>query len=222
MTQARIQALALGVVALAQGVPFFHAGSEILRSKSGDGDSYDSGDHFNKLDFSLSRNNWGVGLPPASKNRADWDFWRARLLDPGRSVGADDIRWTRDRFLEFLKIRKDCPLFRLRTRTEIQQRLRFLNAERGVEQLPGLIALWLEDDPAHPIDADRRAMLVLIHTAPRPCEFSHPVLIGRTLQIHPAQSSHTLQAARILVDQYTRGAIHVPPRDIVVLEEHRE
>jgi hypothetical protein len=31
-----------------QGIPFFHAGDEILRSKSLDRDSYNSGDWFNK------------------------------------------------------------------------------------------------------------------------------------------------------------------------------
>lgn len=35
--------LAHWMVALAQGLPFFHAGDELLRSKSLDRDSYDSG-----------------------------------------------------------------------------------------------------------------------------------------------------------------------------------
>lgn len=35
--------MALAFVALGQGVPFFHAGDDILRSKSLDRDSYDSG-----------------------------------------------------------------------------------------------------------------------------------------------------------------------------------
>ena len=36
--------LASALVAFSQGVPFFHAGDEILRSKSLDRDSYNSGD----------------------------------------------------------------------------------------------------------------------------------------------------------------------------------
>lgn len=41
--RARMCALALACVCLAQGVAFFHAGDEILRSKSLDRDSYNSG-----------------------------------------------------------------------------------------------------------------------------------------------------------------------------------
>lgn len=41
--RARMAALALACVCLAQGVAFFHAGDEILRSKSLDRDSYNSG-----------------------------------------------------------------------------------------------------------------------------------------------------------------------------------
>ena len=40
----RIQSLSLSIVVLSQDVPFYHAGSELLRSKSMDRDSYDSGD----------------------------------------------------------------------------------------------------------------------------------------------------------------------------------
>jgi pullulanase len=42
----RINNLAVSVVALSQGVPFFHAGDELLRSKSLDRNSYNSGDWF--------------------------------------------------------------------------------------------------------------------------------------------------------------------------------
>jgi hypothetical protein len=66
------------IVALAQGVPFFHAGQDMLRSKSLDRDSYNSGDWFNRLDFTYQTNNWGVGLPVAEKNEANWPLIRAR------------------------------------------------------------------------------------------------------------------------------------------------
>ena len=39
----------------------------MLRSKSGDGDSYNAGDYFNRIDFSLKTNNWGIGLPSKEK-----------------------------------------------------------------------------------------------------------------------------------------------------------
>ena len=46
--------IGLGNRSFSQGIPFYHAvGSEMLRSKSGDGDSYNAGDYFNRIDFSL-------------------------------------------------------------------------------------------------------------------------------------------------------------------------
>src|SRR5690606_11825356 len=50
----RMNNVGLSIVALSQGVPFFHAGDDMLRSKSLDRDSYDSGDWFNRLDFTYT------------------------------------------------------------------------------------------------------------------------------------------------------------------------
>lgn len=41
---ARIVQMAQGLIAVSQGIAFFHAGDEMLRSKSLDRDSYNSGD----------------------------------------------------------------------------------------------------------------------------------------------------------------------------------
>lgn len=46
--------LANAMTALAQGVPFFHAADDMLRSKSLDRDSYNSGDHFNRIDWCVT------------------------------------------------------------------------------------------------------------------------------------------------------------------------
>jgi len=57
-----------GAIHTPPGVPFIHAGDDLLRSKSLDRDSYNSGDHFNRVDWTGSDNNfgvvrfWGVGL----------------------------------------------------------------------------------------------------------------------------------------------------------------
>ena len=66
----RMQIVGLSTIVLGQGVPFIHAGSDMLRSKSLDRNSFNSGDWFNTLDLSLQTNNFGVGLPPAGGNRA--------------------------------------------------------------------------------------------------------------------------------------------------------
>ena len=78
----RVQNVGLSTVLLGQGVPFMHAGSDLLRSKSFDRDSYNSGDWFNRLDFTYQANNYGVGLPVAGKNQDNWVIMQPRLANP--------------------------------------------------------------------------------------------------------------------------------------------
>jgi hypothetical protein len=59
-------------------VAYFHAGVDTLRSKSMDRNSYDSGDWFNRLDWTGQDNHFGTGLPPQQDNAAR----------PGRSDAA--------------------------------------------------------------------------------------------------------------------------------------
>ena len=62
------QVMAMGLVLLGQGIPFFQGGDDMLRSKDMNQNSYDSGDWFNKIDWSGKTANWGIGLPIASQN----------------------------------------------------------------------------------------------------------------------------------------------------------
>ena len=75
----RMNNLALSIPMFSQGVPFFHAGDDILRSKSLDRNSYDFGDWFNKLDWTYESDNWGVGLPGEGCDR--WDMFHPLLAD---------------------------------------------------------------------------------------------------------------------------------------------
>ncbi len=56
--------------AFSQGIAYLHAGFELLRSKSMDRNSFDSGDWFNRLDWTVRDNYFGIGLPPAQDNSA--------------------------------------------------------------------------------------------------------------------------------------------------------
>ncbi|UTA51968.1 pullulanase-type alpha-1,6-glucosidase [Deinococcus radiodurans] len=65
----RFQNLAHSYLLLGQGLPFVPAGDELLRSKSFDTDSYNSGDWFNALDWTGHTNGFGKGLPPPRRTR---------------------------------------------------------------------------------------------------------------------------------------------------------
>ena len=66
----RMNSVSLATTALSQTPSFWHAGADLLRSKSLDRNSYDSGDWFNTLDWTGQDNGFGHGLPLKGDNEA--------------------------------------------------------------------------------------------------------------------------------------------------------
>ncbi|MEL7382079.1 MAG: pullulanase-type alpha-1,6-glucosidase [Pseudomonadota bacterium] len=161
--RARMQIVGLSTVMLGQGVPFLHMGSELLRSKSMERDSYDSGDWYNKVDFSKQTNNWNVGLPRADKDQANWDAIKSVISNPNTQASAEDIEWTDNAFKALLKVRSSTPLLRLVSEQEVIERVRFHNT--GPDSLPGLIAMSVNDGVAVGADLDNAndALMVIIN-----------------------------------------------------------
>jgi pullulanase len=85
-----------GADSFSQGIAYFHAGIEMLRSKSMDRNSYDSGDWFNRLDWRFEDNHWGSGLPPKQDNAELWPLLQPLLADPAIKPTPAQIRFTRD------------------------------------------------------------------------------------------------------------------------------
>ncbi|NNE44426.1 MAG: DUF3372 domain-containing protein, partial [Gemmatimonadetes bacterium] len=218
----RMQGLAHGIVALSQGVPFFHAGSELLRSKSMDRDSYDSGDWFNRLDFTAETNNWGVGLPIADKNQERWEIIGPLLADPTLRPTPEQIRGVRDQFLDWLRIRRSSPLFRLRTAEEINGRVRFLNDVP--DGPPGVIVMSLADDGdgLADLDPEARRIVVVFNATPDPVRWSRPAWRGEPLQLHPVQAAGADPAARNAAWNPDRGELSVPAWTAAVFRQPQE
>ena len=179
----RRQVLAMSLVALGQGVPFFLAGDDLLRSKDMDGNSFDSGDWFNKLDFSYQSDNWGTGLPIASQNQGNWPIMQPLLANPALTPQPADIAHARDAFREFLQIRGTSDLFHMHTLAEVQANLHFLNV--GPSQTPGLIVMKLD---AHGRDSGRYQHIVVVFNATNAqVSFQNSTLAGLGLHLHPIQ-----------------------------------
>src|SRR5690606_8368016 len=108
----RMQAVGLSLPMLSQGVPFFHAGSDLLRSKSMARDSCDSGDWVNRIDWTGDTHNWNIGLPAEEKDSANWPMIQQIITDPNAAPTAEHIAHSAELFREFLQIRHSSPLFR--------------------------------------------------------------------------------------------------------------
>lgn len=236
-----MQLLALSFPLLGQGIPFLHAGSELLRSKSGDGDSYDSGDWFNALDWRGLQHGWGLGLPPAWRNFAEWDFWRPRLSHPELKPSQLQILTSLAQVHRLLRLRKSSPLFRLRTAAEIQASVHF--PQTGPKQIPGVIAMEIRDQGLGWEDRDplRHGILILWNATRQPqilCEeswktrqwtpFARPgeaplleqnltlQVAGQTWNLAPPNSEHASLSDHTLTNS---GCITIPSRSTVVYHE---
>ncbi|MCQ7043991.1 DUF3372 domain-containing protein, partial [Escherichia coli] len=93
-------------------------------SKSLDRNSYDSGDWFNRIDWTLRDNFFGTGLPPRQDNGHDWELMRPLLADASTRPSPRDMAFARDQFRDLLRIRASSSLFRLGSANEVRRRLR--------------------------------------------------------------------------------------------------
>ena len=212
--RARVQVVALATVAFSQGIAYFHAGGELLRSKSLDRNSYNSGDAFNRLDWTLVDNGFGIGLPPKGDNGASWPAMREVLGDASVKPSTDDIRFTRDAFLDLLRIRASTALLRLADAAQVKRRLRF--ADTGPGQAGTVMAAHLTGDGLE--GAGFRALVYLVNAGVTPAAVTVPEAAGQAFTLHPVHAAAGAGDPRAREARFARegGLFTVPPRTAVV------
>lgn len=182
----RIQNVAATIPLLSQGVPFLQMGGDMIRSKSMDRDSYDSGDWFNRVDFTQLSNNWHVGLPIADKNEGAWDTISTLFANPETAVGPENIQFASDVFNEFLRIRTGSPLFRLSTGQDVIDRVGFHNI--GQRQTQGLIVMSI-DDGTGLVDLDPAVDAIVVVINGSGSEQSAAVNTAAGFELHSIQQN---------------------------------
>lgn len=184
----RMQQVGVSLIALGQGIPFFHAGQDILRSKSMDRDSFNAGDWFNAIDWSSNSGGWGRGLPSQEKNGDAWPLMQPLLTDPAIAPGKAERRQSQSTFEALLRIRNSSPLFRLRDDAQVREHLHFLNT--GPDQIPGLIVMSL-DDNAGAVDRRYRRIVTLFNGGFDDVVFPLHDANGARFVLHPAHSERS-------------------------------
>ena len=158
----RAQNIGMGATVLSQGIPFLQMGGEMLRSKSMDRNTYDAGDWFNFVDFTMNSNNWNVGLPLAQDNQGRWEEMATFIYSPERAATMSEIEFAHEVFKEHVMIRQSSSLFRLTSGQDIIDRVGFHNL--GDRQQAGLIVMSI-DDGIDPDSATELADLDPMHDA---------------------------------------------------------
>lgn len=138
----RMQGVSLATAMLGQGIPFTHAGVELLRSKSMERDSYDSGDWYNRVDYGLNDNNFDKGLPRKDKDGDNYPLIEQVLGKHVKPSGADMATMV-GFYQELAELRQSSRLLRLGSGAEVIKRVDFRNT--GPDQVPGLIVMTVDD-----------------------------------------------------------------------------
>jgi pullulanase/glycogen debranching enzyme len=212
--RARVQMLGAAVVAFSQGVAYYHAGIDTLRSKSLDRNSFNSGDWFNRIDWSCRDNYFGTGAPRKEDNGKDYEIIKPLLANPAIKPTPQDIALARDMFRDLLRIRASSTLFRLRTAEDIRQRLRFYNT--GPRQNPAVMAAHVDgrnypgarfSDVMYFINAGKTGQRLVIPEEKGKRYVLHPVHRARA-----AADKRPVEFARYHAD----GSFEIPARTAVV------
>ena len=215
--RARVQLLGAAINAFSQGVAYYHAGFDILRSKSLDRNSFESGDWFNRLDWTYRDNYFGTGVPPAADNGKDYALIKPLLANPALKPQPADIAFMRDAFRDLLQIRAGSTLFRMRSASDIRQRLTFFNT--GPQQQATVLAARLDGQGY--AGAGFKTVTYLINVDKVERTIAADTEKGRAYRLHPVQAAATAADARAKAARYdsASGTFTVPARTAVVFVE---
>lgn len=209
----RMQGVSLATAMLGQGIPFTHAGVELLRSKSMERDSYDSGDWYNRVDYTLADNNFDKGLPRKDKDGDNYPLIEQVLGKHVKPSGADMATMV-GFYQELAELRQSSRLLRLGSGAEVIKRVDFRNT--GPDQVPGLIVMTVDDGVNAGADLDPaiEGLVVMINATNQPQSIGdfrdgkdQPIDLS-TLQLSPAHhaGSSIADGAHASGGQLTLGA----------------
>jgi len=213
----RMQNLALDTILLGQGVPFLHLGDDLLRSKSEDKNSYDSGDWFNRVDWTGARSTWKTGLPPAGDNQNNWPLIQGFFAVGAAAAGPANIASASAHVQEMLRVRRSSPLFRLRAGADVKTRVDYLNG--GASQVPGLIVMTITDGTCAGTDLDpaRDSLVVIVNADKAAHDFAIPGATGFAL--HAILKASADPVVKTATFSAATGTFTVPARTTAVFEQ---
>ncbi|WP_078965478.1 pullulanase-type alpha-1,6-glucosidase [Streptomyces aureocirculatus] len=204
--RARMQVLASATATLSQGPALYQAGSDLLRSKSLDRNSYDSGDWFNAIHWDCrDGNGFGRGLPPAADNKPKWPYGKPLLADRALAPGCAQIDGAATAYRDLLRIRSTEPAFALATADRVRKELSFpLSGTSG--ETPGVITMRLGP------------LVVVLNATPRQQTQRVRDLAGTAYALHPVQARGSDPVVRAAAYERGSGTFEVPARTVAVFK----
>ncbi|WP_251452347.1 pullulanase-type alpha-1,6-glucosidase [Microbacterium sp. Marseille-Q6648] len=211
----RMNTLMLATTTFSQTPSFWHAGTELLRSKSLDRNSYNSGDWFNRIDWTGQESTFGSGLPRAADNEAKWPVMAPLLANPDLKPGADDIAAAEAAALDLLRTRDEVSLLRLGSADLIRQKVSFPGS--GPDAAPGVVTMLIDDQVGADTDPTRDAALVAFNSSAEPVTVELSQLAGREFALAAAQAGGADAVVKTTTWDAASGTITIPARTAAVL-----
>ena len=211
----RMNTVSLATTALSQTPSFWHAGADLLRSKSLDRNSYDSGDWFNTLDWTGKDNGFGHGLPLKGDNEAKWPYMKPLLANPALKPAASDVRTASAEAQDLLRLRFSSPLFRLGTADAINAKVSF-PASGTAEAHQGVIAMRVDDTKGIDADPALKGLVVVFNASDEAVTQKVPGLAGAALSLSPVQAQGSDAVVKTSTWDASTGAASVPARTVAV------
>ncbi|MER7457465.1 pullulanase-type alpha-1,6-glucosidase [Micromonospora sp. NPDC126480] len=210
--RARMQVLALGTVVMGQGTGFVTTGTERLRSKSLDRNSYNSGDWFNQIRWDCTQGNgFGAGLPPEQDNRDKWPYAKPLLADPRLVPDCAAVDLTDARYAELLRIRASSPVFGLASAEQVQKRVAFPLS--GKAETPGVLTMTLD---GRGLDGRWKSVTVIFNATPETATQRLTGLRGADVTLHPVLRTSADEVLRTASFAKSSGTFTVPARSVAV------
>ncbi|GGY85956.1 pullulanase-type alpha-1,6-glucosidase [Streptomyces nitrosporeus] len=201
--RARMQVVAMATATLAQGPSLSQAGTDLLRSKSLDRNSYDSGDWFNALHWDCRKGNgFGRGLPPAADNQDKWSYGKPLLSSAALTPGCAEITGASAAYQDLLTIRTTEKEFGLATTEQVQRNLSFPLS--GTKETPGVITMRLG------------GLVVVMNATPGTVTQRVADLAGERYILHPVQAKGADRTVRKAAYDRASGGFTVPGRTVAV------
>jgi pullulanase-type alpha-1,6-glucosidase len=211
----RMNTLSLSTTALSQTPSFWHAGADLLRSKSLDRNSYDSSDWFNTLDWTGADNGFGHGLPLKGDNEAKWAIQKPLLANPALKPAAADVQTATAQAQDLLRLRFSTRLFRLGSASAINAKVSF-PASGTADAHPGVIAMRIDDTKGADADPQLKGLVVVFNASPTAVTQKVPGLAGAALALSPVQQQGSDAVVKSATWDASAGTATVPPRTVAV------
>lgn len=216
----RMNTLSLATATLGQSPSFWAGGTDLMRSKSLDRDSYNSGDHFNVIDWTMAENGFGRGLPPEEKNAEAWDLMVPMLEDPAKRPSPVDIERSSEMTLDLLRLRSSSPLFTLGEAELIHQKVTFPNA--GAEATPGLLVMRIDDTVGPDADPELDGVVTVFNASDQPITESVEGMAGLGYELSPVQADGADPVVKGSIWEAETGTVTVPAHTVAVFVAPQE